>query len=83
MNMSINGSSELSNSMENIWIVVYVQNGIPVDVKVFRNKDMAFDLALKLREDINPDMDRVSVFEFSLPNGVDERISTREQAIKQ
>jgi hypothetical protein len=74
--MSTNGSTKMKNytsernTRENIWIVVSVQSGIPVDVKVFRNKDLAYEFAVKLRDNIDPDMDRISVFEIPLPDGI-------------
>lgn len=49
------------------WIVVEVNSGIPVDVRIFTKQDLATEYLGGLRQNLNPDNDEVGIFEVDLP----------------
>ena len=54
-------------STKSAWIVVEVRSGIPIEVKVFSNKENATGYIKSLREELNLENDETGIFEVDLP----------------
>ena len=75
--MSLNGTVELVEIIEkrknmarqrkqNIWIVVSVLSGIPVEVEGYRDRRAAEKREKMLRKGMRPDYDEIGLFEISI-----------------
>ncbi len=56
-----------STPAENIWVVVEVMSGIPVDVHLFRDEKDAWKTEASIRKNLRPDYDEAGVFCVEMP----------------
>lgn len=56
-----------STPTEDIWVVVEVMSGIPVDVQVFRDEKSAWKTEASIRKQLRPDYDEAGVFCVEFP----------------
>jgi len=51
---------------KSLWILVYVQSGIPVIVEAYLRKEDAEKRERYYRKDINPDNDETGIFQITI-----------------